>query len=73
MVISWQGVFKSTLQLNGPALNFVVVFDVAAMLGDDNTTTTTATNHIILTFRLEPPNDNPFLILKPCYGRGING
>jgi len=56
-----------------PALNFVVVFDVAAMLGDDNTTTTTATNHIILTFRLEPPNDNPFLILKPCYGRGING
>ena len=71
MIISWQGVFKSTLQLNGPASNFVVVFDVAAMLGDDNTTTTVAMNHIILTFRLEPPNDNSFPILKTYRKRSI--
>jgi hypothetical protein len=67
MIISWQDIFKSTLQLNGPASNFVVVFDVAAMLRDDNTTTAVAMNHIILTFRLEPPNNNPVLILKPYY------
>ena len=60
IVISLQGIFKSTLQLNGPASNFVVVFDVAAMLGDDNTTTIVAMNQIILTVRLEPPMIIPF-------------
>ncbi len=72
MIISWQGVFKSTLQLNGPASNFVVVFEVAAMQGNDETTTTVAMNHIILTFRLEPPNNNPFLILKPTIDEVLN-
>lgn len=60
MIISWQYVFKSTLQLNGPAANFVVVLDVAAMLGDDNKAKTATMNHIMLIFKLVPPNNNPF-------------